>query len=160
MKGLSNPVRSVAVDYEAALPDDFLPPSRHAQGRLNTGRSCAKRGLRTALSRTPLMAALEPRQTASSSQADFGGVSRPSAQVARRVGSTTARRVAHRAVSEKTPMLSSSPVRRPALMAPSAVTLDSTPRLEVPTGPEETLRVHPSHSLLRPRRQFRRWRRS
>ena len=42
MKGRSNPVRSVAVDYEAALPDDFLPPSRHAQGRLNTGRSGAK----------------------------------------------------------------------------------------------------------------------
>ena len=141
MKGRSNPVRSVAVDYEAALPDDFLPPSRHAQGRLNTGRSGAKRGLRTALSRTPLMAALEPRQTASNSQADFGGGSRPSAQVARRVGSTAARRVAHRAVSERTPMLSSSPVRRPALMAPSAVTLDPAPSSGMSIGTEETLRA-------------------
>ena len=124
MKGRANPVRAFAVDFEAALPDDFLPPTRHAQGRMNTGRSGAKRGLRTALSRTPLMAALEPQQIPGSSAPESTTLpARHAAQLTQRVGSTTARRMAHRSVSAKTPMLSTSPVRRPALMAPSAVTL-------------------------------------
>ena len=148
MKGRSTPLRVASVDYEAALPDDFLAPTRHAQGRLNTARSGGKRGLRTALSRTPLMAALEPRQAAESGLfTNDARPVRPSGQTSQRVGSTTARRMAHRAVDTQTPMLSTSPVRRPALMAPSAVTLESatvapaysdadeTPRQSVPAAP-------------------------
>ena len=49
MRGRSNPTRMVAVDYEAALPDDFLPPTRHAQGRL-ASKKTRRRGLRSAMS--------------------------------------------------------------------------------------------------------------
>ena len=90
----SSPARVAAVDYEAALPDDFLPPTRHAQGRIAAKRS-TRRGLRSALSSSPLMAALEPGST---TRIDADGPVQPPVRTRRlgTVGQTASRRVSHR----------------------------------------------------------------
>ncbi|MGB0640054.1 MAG: hypothetical protein ACPGTU_12010, partial [Myxococcota bacterium] len=118
-----SPVRAAAADYEAALPDDFLPPSQHAKGRLAERRG-RRRGLKPVMSSSPLMTALEPVspelsqsvfEATETQQRSFGTT-----------GQTAARRVAHRIDdSTATSLLSTSPVRKPSMVAPSAVTLQS-----------------------------------
>lgn len=129
----AGPTRMAAVDIEAALPDDFLPPTRHAQGRIASRRS-ARRGLRSTLSASPLMAALDA-MTASEPLAS--PVARSAAVRAPRVaaGMTATRRVAHRVPDASEALLSASPVTSPATVAPSALTtsaLTPSSRTSVP----------------------------
>jgi len=116
----ANPVRAVDLAYEAALPDDFLPPSRHAEGRIapRSARRQTRRGLRPVMSQSPLMAALEPVQ-----HAEVVNQPLPARRPLAATGGTIARRTVHRQVESSKRMLSASPVRRPAMVAPSAVTL-------------------------------------
>ena len=125
MKGRSNPTRAVVYDYERALPDDFLPPSRHAQGRMASPLTSRTRGLRLAMSRSPLMKALTPVLPTGGhghSGLEASPISVPP-RVTTGVGRTTTRRTAHRGELPTRALLSASPVRRPAIVAPSAVTL-------------------------------------
>jgi len=140
MKGRANPTQQIRYDYEAALPDDFLPPTRHAQGRMVAQQSGRRRGLRTAMSRSPLMAALEPRTKNTELQAPQAQARtqvQPRAWTGARTvagfGRTTIRRTAHREVAPKPALLSSSPVRRPAMVAPSAVTTVAADRAPLET---------------------------
>ena len=115
----ASPTQMVSVDYEAALPDDFLPPSRHAQGRIASSRS-GRRGLRSALSSSPLMAALEPA-VGSSTAAGTPSVAPSKRATGSSIGQTASRRVAHRQQQPTRELLSTSPVRSPATVAPSAL---------------------------------------
>jgi hypothetical protein len=127
----SNPVRAVEMDYEAALPDDFLPPSRHAEGRLvsRSARVQPRRGLRPVMSQSPLMASLEPAGSRGESSIQVSGP--PTHRPVAVAGETIARRTVHRQVEPSKQLLSASPVRRPAMVAPSAVTLVGTqPEME------------------------------
>ncbi len=149
----AGPTRPVAVDFEAALPDDFLPPTRHAQGRIAPQKG-RRRGLRAAISSSPLMAALESEVARGDT---VNGPRRAAGRpTGRTIGQTASRRVAHRAQPTDAILLSASPVHAPATVAPSALTSEPqrrAPMQEIPAARDAATSALVVGSSTGPRRE-------